>query len=169
MKVSDVIMRIPISASANKVWEVLADFGGVEKWAPTVVKCRRSTEANSGLGAKRILTTSRGDDTEEVIVEWNEGKSFTFEIPDGLASIVKTLSETWSVEQSPDGASVVVRMDYQMKNGILYSILDSLVVRHELRKLLVQNLAGLKYYLETRKTVTGLSTGLPIDAVEQFK
>jgi hypothetical protein len=150
----------------DKVWKVLADFGSLEIWAPTVIKCRGSTEANGGVGARRILTTASGDDTEEVIVEWTEGQSFTFEIPDGLASIVKTLRETWSVEPFPNGATVVVRMEYRMKAGLLNSILDSLVVRGKLRKILVQNLAGLKYYVETGKTVIGLMSDLPLNSVE---
>lgn len=63
--------RIPIGASADQVWQVLADFGGVAKWAPSVVQSRCSTEIDRGAGAKRVLTTSTGHITEEVIVGWN--------------------------------------------------------------------------------------------------
>ena len=157
--------RILINASREQVWQVIADFGGVERWAPTVVKSHCATEGKGGLGAKRILTTTRGGTTEEVIIEWNEGHSFTFEIPDGLALIVKTLRETWSVKESSNGATVVVRMDYQTKDGILSSILDSLFVRRELRWILVQNLAGLKHHIETGEIVTQKTTRLPVAAV----
>lgn len=151
---SQIAKRIPIRASAEAVWQVLADFGGAERWAPTVLKSHCSTEVNRGLGAKRIITTSTGETTEEVIVEWNEGHSFTFEIPEGLASIIKILRETWSVEHSSQGAEVIVIMDYQMKEGLVYSILNALVARRALMKMLVQNLAGLKHHIETGEIVT---------------
>ncbi len=157
--------RVLINAPCEKVWQVLADFGNVEKWAPTVVKCHCPTEVSSGVGAKRILTTPKGDVTEEVIVEWNEGHDFTFGIPDGLASIVKILRETWSVEHSSNEAIVAVKMDYRTKDGAFNSILDTLVVRRELRKILVQNLAGLKYHIETGEMVTRKTARLPVDAV----
>jgi ribosome-associated toxin RatA of RatAB toxin-antitoxin module len=163
--VTKLTKRVSINASQQEVWDVLANFGGVEKWAPTVVESHCSTEFNRGLGAKRILTTTRGDVTEEVIVEWSEGHSFTFEIPGGLASTVKTLRETWSVEQPPNEAVVVVKVDYQLKNDILNSIFDSLFVRRELERMLIQNLAGLKYHIETGGTVTRQTAGLPVAAV----
>ncbi|MDE3090959.1 MAG: SRPBCC family protein [Chloroflexota bacterium] len=162
---SQVTKRIPISASADEVWQVLADFGGVERWAPTVLQSHCSTEVHRGLGAKRILTTSTGETTEEVIVEWNEGHSFTFEIPDGLVSIIKILRETWSVEHSSQGTEVAVIMDYQMKDGIVYSILDALVAKRALKKMLVQNLAGLKQHIETGEIVTHRTTNLPVESV----
>ncbi len=162
---TEINKRVLINAPREQVWQVIADFGGVERWAPTVVKSRCATEVKGGLGAKRILTTTRGNVTEEVIVEWNEGHSFTFDIPDGLALVIKTLQETWSVEQSSNGATVVVKMDYQTKHGILSSILDSLFVRRELRWILVQNLAGLKYHIETGGIVTRKTAGLPVAAV----
>lgn len=162
---TEINKRVSINVPREQVWQVIADFGSVERWAPTVVKSYCSTEARSGLGAKRILATTRGNATEEVIVEWNEGHNFTFEIPRGLALIVKTLRETWSVEQSSNGAIVVVRMDYQIKDGLLSSILNSLVVRRELREILVQNLAGLKYHIEMGEIVTRKTAGLPVAAV----
>lgn len=162
---SQIIKRIGIGASADQVWNVLADLSGAEKWAPTVVESHCSSETQRGLGAERILTTSTGQVTEEIIIEWNEGHSFTFEIPKGLASVVKVLRETWSVEESPKGTVVVVRMDYQMKDGVINSLLDTLAVRRVLIKMLVQNLAGLKHHIETGERVTTKTAKLPVAAV----
>ncbi len=157
--------QVSIDAPLNTVWQVLADYSGVEKWAPTVTQSRASSEVKRGVGAKRILSTTSGEDAEEVVVEWNEGHDFTFEIPDGLASIVRVLRETWSVEPASKGAVVAVLMDYQLKDGIVNSIVDWLVVRRALRRILVLNLAGLKYHIETGETVTPKTTRLPIAAV----
>ena len=162
---SRIIKRVHISASVDQVWQVLADFGSVEKWAPTVIESHCSTETERGMGAKRILTTSTGEVTEERVIEWDEGHSFTFEIPNGLASIIKVLRETWSVEHSPQGTEVVVRMDYETKDGIINSLLNALVVKRVLKRMLVQNLAGLKYHVETGEIVTPKTAKLPVAAV----
>lgn len=162
---SQITKRIEINASAEQVWNVLADFGNVEKWAPTVVESHCSGDTQRGIGAKRMLTTSTGEVTEEVIVEWNEGCSFTFEIPNGLASVIKTLRETWSVEPSPQGTEVIVTMDYDMKDGIISFLLDALAVGRVLKKMLAQNLAGLKHHVETGELVTAKTANLPMAAV----
>jgi len=160
-----IVKRVPISASAEKVWIVLADFGSAERWAPTVVRSSSSGQIKRGVGARRILTTTTGEVTEEVIIEWNEGHSFTFEIPDGLSSMIKALRETWLIRQSSKGTEVVVTMDYQIKDGALNSVMDFLVVGRILKKILVQNLAGLKYHMETGEIVTSKTAKLPIAAV----
>ena len=62
--------RVRIDASVEKVWAVLADFGGVSKWAPTITESRSLTEANGGVGARRTCTHVKMVVIEEVIVEW---------------------------------------------------------------------------------------------------
>ncbi len=157
--------QIPIDAPADKVWQVLADFSAAEKWAPTILSSRASSEIKRGVGAKRVLMTTSGEDTEEVIVEWNEGHDFTFEIPKGLASIIRVLQETWSVEPLSEATVVTVVMDYETKRGVLNSIVERLVVRRVLRKMLVLNLAGLKYNVETGEAVMQATSKLPVAAV----
>lgn len=160
----NITKRIHIDAPLDKVWHVLADFGSAEEWAPDVAQSRCSSEVSQGVGAKRLITASTGDVTEEVVVEWNEGHGFTFEIPGGLASIIIKLREAWSVGNAATGTDVVVVMDYERKNGVVNSILDSLVVRRILKNMLVHNLAGLKYHVETGERVTK-TTRLPVAAV----
>ncbi len=162
---SSIIQRVAIGAAVDQVWEVLADFGRVDQWAPTVRESHCPTEAQRGRGAKRILTTSTGEVTEEVVTDWNEGQSFTFEIPKGLASIITVLRETWSVRQLPQGTEVSVSMEYQLKGGVIPSLLNTLAVRRVLKKMLVHNLAGLKYHVETGERVTSKTANLPVTAV----
>ncbi len=157
--------RIPIDAPPEQVWQVLADFGAVEKWAPTVVRSRASSEIQRGVGAKRVLKTTSGEETEEEVIEWNEGHDFTFEIPNGLASIITILREKWSVEQASTRTVVAVIMDYQTKGGFFNSIVERLFVRRVLLKMLVLNLAGLKYHIEAGDTATQATKALPIAAV----
>src|SRR5512141_1866554 len=157
-----IIKRVAISAAVDRVWEVLADFGRVDQWAPTVKESHCPSAVQRGKGARRILTTSTGEITEEVITDWKEGQSFTFEIPKGLASIIRVFRETWTVRQLPRATEVSVRMEYQLKGGVAPWLLDALVVRRVLRTMLVHNLAGLKYHIETGERVTSRTTNVPV-------
>ncbi len=149
--------RIHIAAPAPTVWETLADFGGVAEWAPTVRESHCATEASGGIGAMRILTTSTGDVVEEVIVEWDEGRSFAFEIPDGLRSVTGPIQETWSVEPTDGGCIVAASQDFRMKPPILGLVLGP-ILGGVLRKMLAQNLAGLKHHIEAAKTASADTT-----------
>ena len=113
-----------------------------------------------------MLDHALGEVVEEVIVEWNEGRSFTFEIPDGLGPI-KILREIWSVEPSPEGAVVTVMMDLNnMKFGVLGAVMDRLIARRVMGKQLVLSLAGLKHHVETGEVVTSETAELSVAAVE---
>ena len=157
--------QVSIAASQERVWSVLADLSGLVKWAPTVAASSCSTDVVRGVGAKRIIHTTTGEVTEEVITEWDEGRSFSFEIPKGLASVVAVLRETWRVDSVPHGSVVVVTMDYEMQAGFIKFLVGILVVGRVLEKMLIQNLAGLKYHVETGALVTPKTSDLPVASV----
>jgi hypothetical protein len=158
------VKQVFIAAELNHVWDTLADFGNVARWAPTVIESHCTTPASRGVGATRNQTVVTGETVEEIIVEWNEHRNFTFEIPNGLASIIKTLRETWSVETFAAGTRVTVTMQYAMKGGWLGTLFDQLMVKQKLQGMLIQNLAGLKCHVETGEIITR-QTRLPLDAV----
>ncbi len=66
-----------IDASVQKVWEVLADFGDVYRWAPSVTNSYSTSENNNGLEASRHCDIAGFGGIEEYITEWNEGRDFT--------------------------------------------------------------------------------------------
>lgn len=49
--------KVKIDMSKNKVWEILSDFIGIDKWAPLVVNSAATTEptatATCGIGCER--------------------------------------------------------------------------------------------------------------------
>ena len=67
---SKIAMQIKINSKASKVWEVLADIGGVSKWSPAILESRCTTEANGGLGAlKHHVETGETIDATSKIPE----------------------------------------------------------------------------------------------------
>ena len=155
--------RVRIDASAEKTWAVLADFGGVSKWAPTITESRSLTEENGGVGARRLCTHVKMGELEEEIVEWEEGRRYSYDVS-GLPMPMKSLNMDWSVEADGDGAVVTVRQNFQTKFGLLGSLMESLVLRRMMEKEIAVSLAGLKYHTETGEIST-LEVELPTDAV----
>ncbi len=161
---TQIVKRVWICAPSDTVWEVVADFGHAELWAPTVTKCECASAAKHGVGAKRILTTNTNTVTEETIIEWHEGQDYTFEITKGLPSIA-VLQEMWFVQRLPQGAEVIVGMGYQTKPGIFHAVVERVMMRRILTDMLVKNLAGLKHHVETGERVTAQTPHLPTSAV----
>lgn len=161
---TQILKRVWICAPPDSVWSVVADFGHVEFWAPTVTKCECPNGVKHGIGARRILTTTRKTVAEETVIEWNEGQDYTFEIRKGLPSIA-LLQETWFVQRLPQGAEVIAAMGYECKPGIIHRVVERLMMRRVLADMLVKNLAGLKHYVETGERVTPKTPHLPTSAV----
>ncbi len=156
--------RVRIDASAEKAWGVLADFGGVSKWAPTITESRSLTEANGGVGARRTCTHVKMGQLEEVIVEWEEGRRYSYDFTRGLPMPMRSLINDWSVESDGDGAVVTLRQNFQTKFGPLGWLMERLVLRRMMDKEITVTLAGLKYHTETGEIST-LEVDLPTDAV----
>ena len=152
--------QIKINARKEKVWEVLADFGGVSNWAPTVVSAYSTTEANGGVGAGRHCEVKSLGSIEERIAEWDEGRSYSYDIVDGVPAPMKYARNTVSVRPDGDGTLVIFALEFEMKFGPVGALLERLAIRPLLRKTLTGTLAGLKHHVETGEVI-GEDTELP--------
>ena len=156
---SKLTTHVQINAPTGKIWEAIADFGGVYKWSPVISKSYSTTEANGGVGAGRHCDTSFGA-LKEQIVEWEEGRSFTI---DGKTVLpMKYVRHHFSLSPTGNGTAVTGWLDFQMKFAPVGALLDKLVLRREFRKALIRGLAGLKYHVETGEVV---GTKLPEGAL----
>jgi len=70
-----------IGASADAVWELVRDFGGVMKWSSAVQSCEVEGE---GIGAVRTLALPGGAAIRERLERFEDaGRSFSYSILDG--------------------------------------------------------------------------------------
>ncbi len=152
--------QIRIDAPKDKVWEILADFGGVSNWAPTVVSAYSTTEANGGVGAERHCEVKRFGSIEERIPEWDEGRSYSYDVVDGVPAPMKYIRNTVSVCLDGDGTLVRFALEFEMKFGPVGALLERLAIRPLMRKTLTESLAGLKHHVETGEVI-GEDTELP--------
>jgi len=54
----EVSHRREIGASADQVWELIADFGAIDRYSPMIESCR--VEGPDGVGQRRVLRLTNG-------------------------------------------------------------------------------------------------------------
>ena len=66
--------QIKIAATAQSVWEVLADIGNIYQWNPGVEKSHLTTKQAIGVGAGRHCDLGGANYLDEEVVKWEEGR-----------------------------------------------------------------------------------------------
>ncbi len=145
--------QIRINATTEKVWEVLADFGGIYRWNPGVRHSYSTSESSHGLLATRHCELLTGDDyLDEQILEWRDGESFKVDIYETNLPLHRNVVD-FSIEADGSGTIVTVAPDYALKYGLLGRLLNQIVVGPKFKKGMEDLLAGLKYHIETGEVV----------------
>ena len=151
---SKLTAQITINASKEKVWEVIADFGNVYKWTPSVVKSYYTTQATAAVGAARHCDIVGGFAVEESITGWEEGSRMDIDV-EGAGP---TMHVSWSVSPAGDGAVATLTVEFEMDGAEA----DRIALEERMRYIMDQSLAGLKYHVETGEVI---GTELPEGAV----
>src|SRR5262245_46916609 len=112
-----------IDASVDKVWAVLSDLEAIHLWVAAI---RRSycPHQRRGIGALRICELERAT-IRETIVEWNEGRSFTYR--GSGAPMMKSAQNTWSLTAQGEQTLVTTTAEVQLKGGPFGQLLTPLV------------------------------------------
>jgi carbon monoxide dehydrogenase subunit G len=141
--------EIRIKAPKEKVWEVVADLGGIQAYHAGVTKSYYTSEQREGVGASRHCDLKPFGSVEERIVEWQDGESYTIDIYDG-AKVPPFKEAKGYMSVAEDGAETIVRfsLEYELKLGPLGRLLDRIMVRGRFATVVPTVLGGLKRYLE---------------------
>ncbi|MCI0633822.1 MAG: SRPBCC family protein [Actinobacteria bacterium] len=146
--------QVLIEAPVDKVWSVLADFGNVAPWAPTIPASRLLTEATGGVGAERTCTHEAGFEVTERVVEWNEGRDFSYDVY-GLPTPIESLRVTWAIRAQDNATMVTLTLRPEIGSGPPGLTTEALEVgvRENFNTEMGLNLAGLRYHIETGRIV----------------
>ena len=153
--------QIVIDAPVEKVWEVLADFGAVYRWAPSVTDSYSTSKNNSGSEASRHCDVAGFGGIEETVTEWNEGREFTY-VFTGVGPISEGYS-TWSVKPQGDKTLVYTELRYTVRFGPLGALMNALIMRRKLAQSLGNALEGLKHHVNTGDQI-GVDFHAPVAA-----
>ncbi len=149
--------QVKINAPKENTWDILADWGAVSNWAPTIKKTHTTTEAKRGGGSIRSCDHTQMGNIEEEILAWEEGTSLSYDVIKGLPMPMKSLNNIWSVSGEGADSMVNLTMDFGMKFGPLGALMAALALRRLMHKEMGLNLAGLKQYLESGEVVSAAS------------
>jgi ligand-binding SRPBCC domain-containing protein len=141
--------RIEIDAGADRVWDVLADFGDVASWAPYMRYSALVGEQRSGVGTRRRMRHAWGFRFEERVTQWHERHGYSFDVLKAPFPM-RDVKETWALT-SADGRTVLAtQVRYGMKLGPIGRLLDWALVRFIVRREMRAGLRGLKTFAERR-------------------
>ena len=110
-------VHVDIDRSADDVWAVIGDFGGIGGWMPGIDSCRVE-------GDDRILETMGMTITERLVAKDDSARALTYSIVDGAPverhQAVITVAPagagsqvTWTVDAAPDEMADLMGTVYQ--------------------------------------------------------
>jgi carbon monoxide dehydrogenase subunit G len=116
---------IDIDGSADAVWAVVGDFGGIGDWMPGIESCRVE-------GEDRILVTMGMTITERLVSKDDDARILTYSVTDGApvethqGVITVTAAGagshvTWNVDATPDEMAELMAAIYQQALDALKS------------------------------------------------
>lgn len=143
---STFIETIEIDASAERVWDALADVGAIADWNPGLVGSHATNDAN-GLGATRFCDIDGKQNLDEEVVRFEPLRAITFRItrstlPFHSADIRFTLKE------QSERTVVSVSPIYELKYGFVGHLLDRAFVSATYKRGMRDLLTGLKIRVE---------------------
>ncbi|WDD98057.1 SRPBCC family protein [Thalassomonas actiniarum] len=144
---------VKINATAEKVWEILDDFGAVEKFSFGLQKSPIIGDKHSGLGAKRHCVFHDNSSVNEEIVEYQENKSFKVVLSE-FSMPMESMYAGFKVEKISDtSCEVSMHMDFVVKFGPLGALMGMAMMRPMMKGVQKKMLSGLAYHAFTGKTI----------------
>ena len=137
-----------IDAPVEKVWEALADIGGIDEWNPGVVQSHATSEKTGGVGATRFCDLGGENYLDEEVVAWDPGERLTMRIV-GTNMPFETAAICFTLRPENGRTVVTVSPAYRLKYGLLGALMDRFYVRGTYRKGMASLLRGLKEHVET--------------------
>lgn len=99
-----IAVKVNISAPADKVWQTLRDFGGMDKWAPGVASLALK---GSGVGAVRTITFQNGSRVVERLESLNEaGRTLSYTILESTLPVEGYVASLTVRDLGPAGSEV---------------------------------------------------------------
>ena len=142
-----------IGAETSAVWAVLDDFGGVDKFNPSVVRARIIDGPETGEGATRECELDDGGVIHERIVEYVPGSRMVIEFTElgDMGRIMKSLRGEWSVEALDGSRSLAgLRGEFRTKFGPVGWVISKVMLESMMEDLYGETLDALAEYVEDR-------------------
>ena len=146
---SQLSSKATVRAPLSRVWETIADVGTIAEWHPGVERSPVLSAHRTGLGAVRRVELYDGTSSVEEVTSLDEGRSLTVTMSEHSMPLSRGAA-TFEVEADGDERTLVtMTMDYEMKYGPLGWLMNAVMLRPIIGKLLASVLSGLDHHLVT--------------------
>lgn len=145
---------IHANLSSQKIWDVLSDFGKIERFHPKVEKSPIVSDQEWGLGAKRRCHFYDGTSVVEEIVQIEAQKSLSLKLTEFSLPLKGLEAKMWVENNGMNKSQIGMSLKFEVKGGWLGAALGYFVLRPQMRRLISDILKGLAYY-----SLTGVVVG----------
>ncbi len=142
------IVRAPLS----EVWAEVSDVTTVVDWHPAVRTVDLLSDRPTGLDAARRCNFHDGTSVVERVVAIEEGRRLKLVLSEFSMPIHRFEAEI-TLSESSDGTQVTFVLSYEMKYGVLGSLMNALMVKGQMAKLMGSVLGGLDHHVRTGEIV----------------
>lgn len=147
-----IVAEQPIAVPPQTAWAVLADFGKVHLWSPSVAHAELISDVASGPGCARACDVRGFGRIEETVTEWRPGEYLAYEATP-LGPLGRSHNR-WTVTAAPGGCVVRVELSYGVRFGPVGWLLHRAMMRRKLTRLMAQVLDQLRAHVESGATAS---------------
>lgn len=145
-------LKIVINGSVDKVWQVLFEqYGDIHIHNPTMPSSYYLDDATKGgLNVARHCKFNEKLYVDEKIVGFDVNKSVSIEVTQHNLPMIKTMTASYQLHSlANDKTEVTMTTNNQFSPSFM-----KYLMRGQLAKALQKHLFGMKYFIETGKTVS---------------
>ena len=139
-----------IDAPKTAIWQVLDDFGGVDKYNPGITRSGIVDGPDTGRGATRECLLNDGGRIEEEIIEYESGSSYTVEFTDmGEFPLKENIVRISVTELDTSRTNVTMAARFTPKFGPLGWLMAKVMMKSRFEENFEGMLAGLEAHVKT--------------------
>ncbi|TPH13972.1 SRPBCC family protein [Litorilituus lipolyticus] len=154
---------LKVNVPANKVWQVLEDFGSIEKFSTTIKSSPIVGDKACGLGAKRKCIFDNDSSLVEEIIEYQEGQGYRMAISEHSLPLKTMYAEMRVTAIDNNQCEIYMSADFVVKGGLFGKLMGHLLMRPMMKGVFTKVMSGLAYY-----SMTGESVGSKLPNNSEF-
>ena len=136
-----------INQSIDKIWNVISNFGNIDRYHPEVAKSELQSEITHGLGAVRKCVFNNGGSSIEKVIQWIDGSTLTVELSE-MSMPLKSASGFTSLKAIDDRTTqVTIGMNYIFKYGLFGAFIGHFIMKPMMLKMFGKAAKSIEYYI----------------------
>lgn len=144
-----------IDLPADQVWSKLRDLTLAPYYVPDLIGCELHPGLQEGQGASRRVFQKSGRWLDETVCEWFEGEGFLIRLHRGGEGAPVPFREAWfryAISAAGERTRFTASLIYQPAGGVFGRLLDRLLLRSALNKMVARIAENMKAFYETGET-----------------